>query len=307
MPEKANIILDMSKVDLFETCPRRHEYRYNLNRDLPIHKRAEALDKGTLAHDGFGVYYSLLQQGRPYAERLQACLMKIRENSSDPDNSALEPEDVNILLSAVEGSLDYWRAEDEKCLEVLAVEEPFAFVLHEDDFVRIIISGKIDLLVNYHGIGRNASYDNLVVDHKTFSRDSPVLRLSNQFICYSSAAESNWLWVNRVGLHDPHVKNPKPAEDKFKRIPLSYDPIYIKQWRDNLTKMILQEYLTCVATGYWPMKPTSCLKFNRLCEYYDVCDTSGEENKPLKLESGFVEIQPWDVTAKLVNKKEGNA
>src|SRR5438105_8174379 len=105
--QKANIILDSSKIDLFETCPQRYDYRHNQNKDLPIHKRAEALDKGTLIHEGFGVYYSLLAQGVKYSERLEEAKMKIREISSNPDHSWLDPEDVSLVLSAAEGSLDY--------------------------------------------------------------------------------------------------------------------------------------------------------------------------------------------------------
>jgi hypothetical protein len=65
------------------------------------------------------------------------------------------------------------------------------------------------------------------------------------------------------------------AEDKFKRLPLSYDPIYIKSWKDNLIKNILNNYLTCVAEDCWPEISSSCNKFNRLtklclygCNYY---------------------------------------
>lgn len=289
---KANIILDASKIDLFETCPARYNYRYNHNKVLPLVQKAKALDLGTLAHEGLAVYYSLLGEGKDYSARMDATLMKIREFSSNPETSNADPDDVQIILSAVEQSCDYWRAEDENSLEVLAVEQPFAYVLFEDESVRIIISGKIDLLCNFTGIGRNASYKNLVMDHKTFSRDSPVHRKSNQFINYCNAAGSNYIVINRIGL----AKTTK-MEDKMKRLPLSYDPIYINSWKDNLTKMILSEYLNCVATDEWPEKPTSCNKFNRLCEYYAVSDMSGtKEDKMIKLYSEYVDGEVWDVT-----------
>ena len=291
---KANIILDASKIDLFETCPARYNFRHNHNRGLSVEHKSSALDLGSLAHEGLGVYFEKLAEGMHYDDRMNACLMKIREKSSNPDESNSEPEDVNRLLSAVEQSCDYWRAEDENSLEVLAVETPFAYVLYEDDVVRIIISGKIDLLVNFKGIGRNASYERLPIDHKTFSRDSMLLRKSNQFINYCSAVGSNYLVVNRIGLQ----KSLK-AEDKFKRLPLSYDPIYIADWKNNLTKMLLQEYLACVAEEYWPEKPTSCNKFNRLCEYYSICDSSGQDSKDSKLENEYVLQTPWDVTRPL--------
>src|SRR6266567_1926488 len=289
--QKLNIVLHASKIDLFETCPARYNFRHNHNKTLPIIKKAKSLDLGSLAHGGLEVYYKALADGRHFDERIQACLMKIRELSSNPNESNSEPEEVLSLCNAVEQSCDYWRAEDENSLEILAVETPFAYTLYEDEEVRIIISGKIDLLTNFNGIGRNASYKNLPFDHKTFSRDSVLLRKSNQFINYCNAVESNYLIVNRIGL-----QKTLKAEDKFKRIPLSYDPIYIADWKKNLTTMILNEYLTAVATDKWVEKPTSCNKFNRLCEYYNICDSSGQDAKDNKLENEYIDGEVWDVT-----------
>jgi hypothetical protein len=296
---KANIILDASKIDLFETCPRRYYFRHIRNKGLPVIYKNKALDLGGLAHEGLAIYYRMLGEGKHFSERSEACLMKIREISSDPMQSNSEPEEVSRLLRAVEENVDYWRSEDENTLEILNVETPFAYTLYEDDSIRIIISGKIDLLVNQKGIGNQSSYSRLPYDHKTYSRDSMILRKSNQFINYCNATESNYLIVNRIGLQDPDVKKPIPASEKFKRLPLSYDPIYINDWKNNLTKMLLQQYLTCVAEGYWPEVSSSCNKFNRLCEYYSICDSSGQEAKDFKLENNFVEVEEWDVTKPL--------
>lgn len=296
---KANIILDASKIDLFETCPARYNFRHNHNKGLPLIHKAKALDLGSLAHGGLEVYYKMLGNGAVFDDRMQACLMKIRELSSNPEESNSEPEDVRVLLNAVEQSCDYWRAEDENCLEVLAVETPFAYVLFEDDSVRIIISGKIDLLCNFNAIGHNSSYKSLPIDHKTFSRDSVILRKSNQFINYCNTVSSNYIIINRIGL-----QKTLKTEEKFKRIPLSYDPIYIADWRVNLTKMILNEYLTAVAENTWIEKPTSCNKFNRLCEYYNICDSSGQDSKDNKLENEYVMAEPWDVTKSLTSESE---
>ena len=300
IPEpKANIVLDASKIDLFETCPQRYDYRHNKNKVLPILKKAKALDIGGLAHSGLEVYFKALAEGVHYNDRMQATLMKIREKAANAEESNSDPNDVQNLLHSVEGSCDYWRSEDENCIEVLGVEEPFLYLLYEDDNVRILISGKIDLFCNYRQIGRGSNYEGLPMDHKTFSRDSMLLRKSNQFENYCYAVDSNYLIVNRIGLHDPGVKNPKPPEEKYQRLPLSYDPIYLKRWKDNLTKMLLNEYLGCVAEDFWPEKPTSCNKFNRLCEYYNVCDASSDEDKARKIESEYVDGEPWDVTKEM--------
>lgn len=288
---KANIILDMSKYDLFETCRERYHIRYILKRSLPMREKATALDMGTLVHVGMGSYFAMLAEGQNYNDRMQESLLKIKAAAADPDRSAVDEEELATVCSAFEQSCDYWRDEDENLLEVLGVEMPFAYVLYEDDYVRIIVSGMIDLLANKRPLGRNAGYERVPFDHKSHSRDFEAPRLSNQFINYCCAVGSYYLFVNKVGFQ----KTLKP-EEKFKRIPYSYDPLIIGEWKQNITKVILNDYLHCLATDTWAMNFTSCLKFNRLCEYYRVCDTSGQQNKIWKLENEYVEAEEWDVT-----------
>jgi len=288
--KKVNIVLDMSQFDLFELCQYRYNVRHNLLKAPP--KKAEALDKGSLAHEGLDVYFNLLKKGIPFQDRMHEAIKHIQALAADPDQSHLEPEDVAVLISAVEQSCDYWRFEDEQMI-IHEIEQAFAFILFEDEFIRIIITGKIDLLVDIPSIGRNSGYSNLPIDHKTYQRDYPLGELSNQFTCYTYAVKSNYIIINRIGLQ----KTVKP-EDKFKRIPLSYDPIKKQQWADNVKDVIIDEYLQCVATGRWKMNFTSCDKFNRKCEYYEVCNSSGIEAKMYKLDSQFATVSPWDVTAK---------
>ena len=295
---KTNIILDMSKWDLFELCKARYNMRYNMNRSVPISQKSSALDSGGLAHEGLQVYFEGIKKNIHYNDRMQACLQRMRLVSSDLDQCALSEDETKRVISAVEESCDYWRFEDEQ-MEILEVERAFAYVLYEDEFVRIIISGKIDILVNIKGVGHSSSYTNLPIDHKTYSREFEVPRLSNQFMNYCVATNSNYLIVNRIGLHDPEAKKPKPADEKFKRIPLSYDPLILDDWKKNIAEGIIHEYLDCVSRQRWRMNTTSCFSWNRKCEFYEVCETSGEENKLYKLNSDFIIASPWDVTAKL--------
>lgn len=290
---KVNIVISASSLDLFLLCKARFNYRTNLKKVLPLVQKSRSLDLGSLAHIGYETYFKSLAIGMHYQDRMQASLMKIREIASDPETSNILAEEngneaFTHLLNTFEQNCDYWRHEDEH-LEILAVETPFDYILFEDDYVRLIVSGKIDLLVNVPPLGRNSGYSNLPFDHKTYSRDFPLYRLSNQFINYAAVCNSNFLIVNRVGLQ----KSLKP-EEKFKRVPLSYDPLIIQEWKDNTIKTILDEYLNCVREDSWPMNFTSCYKFNRLCEYYEVCDSSGKEAKIWKLESNYVDAPKWD-------------
>jgi hypothetical protein len=63
-------------------------------------------------------------------------------------------------------------------------------------------------------------------------------------------------------------------------------------------------YLQCEAEGYWPTNETSCDKFHRQCEYYEVCLSSGEEAKVFKLNNNFKQIPAWDVSAALKKSTE---
>jgi len=278
-----------SKINTLQVCKAKYDMSVNKNKTVPIHEKSSSLDFGVLAHIGLEVYFNDLKNGIHYNDRMQNTLMKIREAACNPDKSNANSDDVDIISAAVEQSCDYWRAEDENQLEVLAVESPFDYILHEDEDIGIIISGKIDLLVNTRGIGNQSSYQNLPFDHKTNKREFPTDRLDNQFENYCVAVNSNYLIVNKIGL-----QKTLKAEEKFKRIPLSYDPLILQQWKDNTITVILQEYLACVASGKWPMNTTACRKFGRLCEFYQVCDASGIESKNWKLEANYVESEKWD-------------
>lgn len=276
---KVNIVMDMSMYDMFLLCPERFKNRYKLNKTLP--QKAVPLDRGTVIHVGNEFYYQALKDGLKYQERVDLAMMKMKEASVI--GSDLEPEQVNRILDVMEEYYDYWHFADES-FQVIEVEKSFIKVIYEDDDVRIATSGKIDLIYT------DNKYTNMPLDHKSIDRNSEVNSLSNQFRCYCNAIESNYLVVNKIGM-----QKTLKAHEKFLRVPVSYDPIKLQQWKDNVV-LNLMHYLECEATGKWPMNETSCDKFNRRCEYYEPCDSSGIEAKMFKLMSNYVDVEPWDVT-----------
>ncbi len=236
--------MDMSALDLFLLCEYRYHVRYNLRKSLPMLQKSKALDTGTLLHEGFEAYYKAMKEGLSFDKRLEAAKMKIRATACDPEKSNSEPEELPFFLQTIEENLEYWRSDDEHMI-IHAVEEAFANTLYEDESIRIIITGKIDLLVDIPQLGRNAGYTNLPIDHKSYSRDFPLFRLSNQFMNYTQATRSNYLLVNRVGL-----QKTVPVDKKFKREPLSYDPAILNEWKDNTVKVILGRYAECHASEF---------------------------------------------------------
>jgi len=239
------------------------------------------LDRGTIVHIGCEVYYQALKNGMRYDEAVTAALSKIRE--AGVTASELEPEMIERTLDVMEEYFDYWRVADQS-FQIVDVEQPFIYLLYEDDEVRIHLAGKIDLIIS------DNKYTNLPYDHKSYDRKSEVHRMTDQFKNYCYAIKSDYLIVNRIGFQ----KTLAPHE-KFERIPLSYDPLVFEQWKINVIKNIFY-YLTCVAENSWPMNETSCDKYNRKCEYFEPCDASGVEAKMYKLKANYIEIEPWDVS-----------
>lgn len=290
LSKKANIILDASQIDTFQLCEERYKNRYQLNK-IPTGKQ-KPLDRGTLVHVGMETYYGLLMNGGKYRDAIQPSLNAIKVASLE---AGLEPSEVGRIVEVVHENLEYWEADDIG-FKIKAVENPFIYLLFEDEYVRFFIAGKIDLLVDLYTA--KTSYENLPIDHKSYDRDFPIKRLSNQFINYSIAVKSNFLLVNRIGFQKT-LEN----HEKHKRLMLSYDPEIHQDWKDNMTKLA-QRYIRCVAEDSWEMNFTSCDKFHRLCEYYEVCDSSGKEAKFYKLNSQFNDCEPWDVSKLLIKDKK---
>lgn len=284
---KVNIILDATMLDTFLSCPAKYNYRF---RKLKVTTtKAKPLDRGSLVHMGEEGYWKGLATGKNFDERIKLAVNEMHLASIDSD---MDADEVSRTIDVTIESMKHWRNEDEE-FRVKAVEEPFVYLLYEDDNICIYMMGKIDLLADFR------NYSDLVMDHKSYERDFPLKRTANQFSNYVNAIGSNYLLVNRVGFQ----KSLTPP-NKHKRIMLTYDPAFLEQWKNNVVSIIKNEYLRCTAENNWPMNFTSCDKFNRLCEYHDVCDTSGEANKEYKLNMHFADGEIWDVSALLSGSKK---
>lgn len=278
---------DASQLDTYQACSFMYSNRY-LKQRVPL-TIAQPLDRGDLVHIGAESYYNSLQAGGSYEKSVDDALLSISTRAAL--HSDLPDYEIDHIKRVMELYFDFWRVEDQNW-HIDAVEESFAYNLFEDDTFRIIMTGKIDLMRS------NNRYTRLPVDTKSFQRDFEVLRKTNQFINYAIASDSNYLLVNRIGLHELDTKKPKPLHERFKRVPLSYDPVYKQQWKDNIVVWAMK-YYDSVSNNIWETNDTSCNKFGRICEYYDVCDSSGKEAKEFKLSTDFKMADKWDVTAKL--------
>lgn len=288
-----NIVLDTSMLDTLQLCELKFHRRYNLNLTPPI--KAVPLDRGDIIHVAQEAYWNELAISRDWPLAVEKALVAFRVAAAKSDLDVIDPmRSKNIsstsdyIMQVLEENFEFWRYED-ITYEIESVEKPFTYILYQDyveafkDIVRILMMGKIDLVLSSNRVTLSP------MDHKSIDRDFGVKRFQNQFTNYAIATDSSLVLVNRIGLQ----QSLKPAE-KYKRIPVSYDPLTKEQWRLNTIKWVFR-YLENSLTKDWPENRTSCDKFNRLCEYYDVCDSAGEEAKLYKLDTFFNVSKPWDV------------
>lgn len=286
-PTKLNIVLDISQLDTFRMCEYKYYTRYKLLK-LPMEKAAP-LDRGSLVHLAAEVYYESLQKSIPYQDAVISALSAVRRAGTT--DSELDVDEILRVIDVMEEYFDYWRVADQ-AFQIVDVEKPFVYLLHETDIYKLYLSGKIDLVIT------DNQYTNLPYDHKSYDRSFETSRMSNQFKNYTNALQSNYLIVNKIGMQ----KTLKPHE-KFIRTPLSFDHLYLGQWKQNIIA-IMDHYIDCLVNNYWPQNETSCFKFNRKCEYHDVCDSSGEKAKQYKLMTLYKDGEPWDVTKSLKKTSE---
>lgn len=283
---KPNIVMDVSQYDTYLLCPEKYKNRYILNLH-PLNK-PKPLDRGTLVHLACEIYYSELRQGIKYQDAVVHALSAVRSAGIDTE---LEVDEILRVIDVMEEYFDHWRVADQR-FQINEVEKAILYLLHETEDYRFYLSGKIDLITT------DDKYTNLPWDHKSYDRSYPTKRMTNQFRNYVNALQSDFLIVNKIGF-----QKTLPPHEKFTRVPLSFDHIYLEQWKRNVIKQ-MEHYIICLAEDFWPMNETSCDKFNRQCEYFDACDSSGEEAKQYKLITMFRQGEVWDVTQALKKTSE---
>lgn len=298
-----NIVWDATILDTFQLCNLKYHRRFNLNK-VPVGKGAVVLDskpntapldRGTVIHLAKEAYYKELQASHNWEKAMDRQLVAGRLAITKSD---LDIAYGNFLLDSIERESSYWKNVDIN-YEILAVEQAFSYVLYEGNVdsidIRVIMIGKIDLLVN-----DGPNYLNVPLDHKSHERDNGITEFTNQFFNYAYACQSYILLVNRIGLQKTLTD-----KERFKRIPLSYDPLRFDWWRKNTIKWALlyydamQEYSVSQDESAFAANLTSCNKYNKDCEYLEVCRTSGDSNKIYKLDVDFATTAKWDVSSAL--------
>lgn len=294
--EKLIVKLDSQILNSADFCPQRYKLEHKEN--WRPNFKAPALERGGTMHKMLDYYYRKRKEGRgkltDHAKLVEETLIvgRLACAETNIDVEDFEENDVRTFKDYVlRWQYDGW--------EILDVEQPFSFVLYEDDMplefegdpytgLIIIYEGIIDLRVSDPKLGE------IVVDTKTESRKSNPFILSNQFQGYEMAFNVPVV-VNKVGYQ-------KTVEDKekFRRLVHQTGPVLLAEWRADCIYTVKQ-IIDWHNTGYFKRDRTSCDKYSG-CIYQRVCKEPPEVRE-YKLMAWYHKGEPWDPYNRDAQKK----
>ena len=269
---QVNLIIDSSVLNTFEKCPTLMKYQYIDNLRLKGVK-SKALEKGDLLHIPLKHYYSQKKIGSSWEMATQFATEKMLKYAP---KLSLDQKEITEVMTTFLSYCEFYRFER---WTVVEVERPFRLVIYEDNDLRVILQGRIDLMVD---TGQMI----VPVDHKSESRKSEAIALSNQFMCYCLASRSNNMIINKIGF-----QSSLSASEKYYRTMVSYDDDNLEEWREELIFKV-RELMGYAEVNWFPHRYASCQDKYGKCMFHDVCHTH-RAARDVRLMSQFEVVEPW--------------
>lgn len=254
---KETIVISGSSLNSIQLCAMRDHYE-NVLLLRPFNSN-DAMEKGTLMHKVLEIYYKFKKDSLP--NPVDAAILGGRKLTVELELPIGESEEV------IKHFIQYVEFYSNEGWDPLHVEESFSVLLYEDEKIRILYEGTIDLIaVNTQGI-------KLIVDHKTGSRNKIPLGLSNQFMGYCFSLEENLLIINKILFY----KAERKLEDKFRRYPISYSDRQLTEWKEQAINWGIYRWDLLKRKRenpdfQIPMNLTSCDKYGH-CLYAKICSS----------------------------------
>lgn len=276
---KKTLFIDSQILSTIMQCAKMTELRFI--RNLGTETKPEPFERGDLLHKTFAHYYKEVQNGISRSFASSHALQFGREFAIKLQLDDIEINDILYQCS------EYFLYYADESWEPVAVEQPFSFILYEDDDLKIVYGGVIDLVVAIQHMPI------LPVDHKSQKKRYDISDLSNQFMGYATALQVNNLVINKVGF-----QKTLPPNERFSRKTLSYTDERLHEWRVKTAVSWARQLIFHEETGIWPMNLTSCDKFAG-CMYRNTVCRASPDVREYNIEKHYVIQEPWNPTAPL--------
>ena len=272
------IRLDSHMLSDFQRCMARGNYAFVMGlrkKPDPTRKdKVSGMDKGTAWHKLMEYRSLAMQKHKDFARLLPVARRYLKRTF--PNNKTVQTEILTRFLDyQAQYSGDSW--------EVLATEKGFSKVLWENEDVRFVYEGLIDLIV------RTKDGLEYFIDHKTqnprFTKD--LLQDCNQFLGYA------WASGIRNGIVDYTTWSTKVGKTTFRRPAYYYSENKIEQWRED-TIYWFWRILEHLRTQHYPRTRGSCDEKYGPCSYYEICKRTNEASQLMTIKTKY-DVEPrWE-------------
>lgn len=253
-----NVQVDSQIFSTFLSCPRKCDYIFNRHL-VPLTGASKSIQKGLLSHIGLQTFWQARIDGNNYHESCTLAIDKVREESIKYSN--LEGDDSLLVLKTL---VEFLKHNQSSSWIPLATEKVFRFIAYESFPLRIILTGRIDLIV------KTPQINILPIDNKSESERWFYSAMSNQFKIYALSCKSNLVGVQRFGFQ----KTLEP-KDKFKMELISFDQDTLDEFREEILPYYCGKLIESQETKYWPPNTSSCIHGHFACEFSDKYNNGG--------------------------------
>lgn len=291
---KRIVSADSQIITAYQSCPRK--CRLSFIELLRGNQTIAAIDKGSLLHDIFEVYYSLLGDCvKPNSEKFKILAdnglvyvgekgnkRSIAEFAMDAGQifavkSTIDPGDALQVFYQCKEYFEHFQFDE---WIPVAVEQVGTRVIYEDANYKFIYNMKIDVVMLRGNIYA-------AMDHKTSSRRQAPSDMTNQFMGYAWGLNSPYVLVNKIGFQKTLTRS-----ERFERHLFSYMPSRIGEWVENTIETFF-DIVNSMDNDRWPMRFNSCDMFTG-CNYKVICGSAPNQRDWAK-RAHFTQGEVWDV------------
>lgn len=298
MNEKFTLTLDSSQIHEFQMCPLKWWYNYRENLRL-AGMPTIAPDKGTLIHSLCDLYYTFRWLDPNGNKLLQAneAINIFKSNNMTKSLFPLDNGELETFLCErfiLYANRYFFNDFILPSTKESPVELGFSKLLYEDQYVRFIVEGRIDLMNII--IGDKLCF----TDHKTQERENILYSYKPQFKTYAWATGCEYGMVNYIGLQK-NVNTKEEIARSFKRQLIHFDKWMIDEWEKKMLSIFwkITQVLWAMKGGegdfYIHRNDSYCggVYDSHPCQFVSICETGDWNMKQELKKFKYNTVKPW--------------